>query len=100
MAIAPASIWLRGVSGSRRQRPPGAGGGSVIAQTPGIYSVPVGSYVHTGPATAAKMQDMGGGFTFVNNGTIIGIPDLERQITRTISEGLQRASSIHRSSFA
>jgi hypothetical protein len=75
-------------------------GGVAIAPTRGIYNVPMGTYVDTAPATSAKMQGMGGGFTFVNNGTIIGIPDLERQITRTISEGLQRASSIHRSSFA
>jgi hypothetical protein len=75
-------------------------GGVAIAPTPGMYTVPQGTYVDTAPATAAKLSGMGGGFTLVNNGTIIGVPDLERQITRTISEGLRRANAIHRSSFA
>lgn len=75
-------------------------GGVAIAPSPGVYNVPRGTYVDPAPATAHKLNAMGGGFTFVNQGTIIGIPDLERQIARTISEGLQRANQIHRSSFA
>jgi hypothetical protein len=75
-------------------------GGVAVAPSPGIYAVARGTYVDPAPATAHKLSGMGGGFTLVNNGTIIGVPDLERQITRTISEGLRRANAIHRSSFA
>lgn len=75
-------------------------GGVAVAPSPGIYAVPRGTYVDTAPATAHKLNSMGGAFTFINQGTIIGVPDLERQITRTISEGLRRANQIHRSSFA
>jgi hypothetical protein len=56
-----------------------ANGGSAIAMTPGLYTVPVGTFVTPHPETAAKMGQSGGGggFTFNNYGPIHGFSDLD-----------------------
>jgi hypothetical protein len=76
-------------------------GGIVVAQTPGIYSVPQGTYVDTAPATAAKMQSVSGGGVnvVINVAGSVGVDDLTEQVTRQLVPAIQRAASQHMRSY-
>jgi hypothetical protein len=75
-------------------------GGVAMARTPGIYSVPQGTYVDTAPATAAKVQSLSGGINVtINVAGSVGVDDLTEQVTRQLVPALQRAASQHMRSY-
>ena len=68
-----------------------------LAVTDGLYTVPMGTYVHTAPATATK-----GGGPSINvtiAGNVYGIDDLERQLTRSIAGAWTSAMRMHERSY-
>lgn len=68
-----------------------------LAVTDGLYTVPMGTYVHTAPATATK-----GGGPSINvtiAGNVYGIDDLERQLTRSLAGAWTSAMRMHERSY-
>lgn len=69
-----------------------------LAVRDGLYSVPVGTYVNTAPATAAKL---GGGPTIEVHihGNVYGIDDLEQQLAESFSRTWVRGMRQHEQSL-
>lgn len=73
-------------------------GGVALARNPGIYTVPAGTLVDTAPATAEKLNN-GPTINVTISGNVYGIDDLERQLTRSISDAWVQATRMHERSY-